>query len=203
MNNFEVDTKEGIDSQLVVRELQAGDIDKLRPIIETWVREKKTENDLGEIITEEVEEILGRMRGSLIESLDDISYHYLVAELSQMGLVGMIGYRQPPQGMINQFVKTEKPAEGINFFVARDIKGQGVGSRLNRALIAELRENGYTEFLFDSGPRYEKSGHPFHDSHYQRVGVIDNRYGKGYNASVWRIELQPPQPAPPVAPSGK
>ena len=170
------DIKENPTVAVITRSVRIEDIGKLRPIIEAWVRDSK-----GAIIIDEVEEIIERMALSIS---GENQYHYLIAETALNGVVGMIGYR-PPEDRITEFVTTAKPAEGVNFFVAPDMRGQGVGRTLNLALKDILKQNGYTQYLFESGPRYIDSGYGFHNAHYQRIGEISDRYGHGLHAPVW------------------
>ena len=112
---------------------------------------------------------------------------YLVAEAVGEEVIGVIGFRQPDERLL-EFTSTPKPTELVNAYVAKEHrKGKGVG----RALVAELeiqaKSHGHTEVVLNSGPRYKDTGWGFYDKldGYQRVGVAKEYYGKGGDAPVW------------------
>ena len=63
----------------------------------------------------------------------------------------------------------------------------GVGSALVARLEDEARWRGYTEIVFNSGPRYKDTAWGFYDKlpGYSRVGVAEKLYGEGGDAPVW------------------
>lgn len=175
------DKKEKLLDRVVVRQVISEDIDRLRSILSAWIRDSET----GEILTDEISEIINRIKMS-IDSKND--YYYFVAESVKTGVIGIVGYR-PPEGPITKYIQTKKPAEGVNIFVDPNSCGKGVGKKLIEALITDARMKGFREILFDSGPRYKDTGWHFHDTYAERVGIMQDRYGPGLHAPVWRIDL--------------
>lgn len=176
VNNIEQGKFNGI-----VRTLQREDILQLKPILETWIRNMATH----EIISEEVEEDLAFLEGSLDGSN---GRQYLVAQTHEGKLVGVIGL-SPLKEPLRQFATTERPVELVNAYVDRNYrKGQGVGTALVRALRERAKEHGFTEILLDSGPRYRLTGWGFWDKQpgFRRVGVARDLYGTGNDAPVWQ-----------------
>ena len=162
-----------------IRNLREKDLLALKPILETWVKNR----DTGLLIPEEVEEDLQLMS----DSVDGSDRTYFVAEDQNGEVIGVIGYKKPDDKML-EFTSTPNPAELVNAYVKIDErKGKGVG----RALVAKLEESakdmGFTEIVLNSGPRYEKTGWGFYDKlpGYKRVGVAVKLYGEGGDAPVW------------------
>lgn len=165
-----------------VRPLLISDVEKIRPIMETWIRDSET----GEVFQDEIDEISDFLKNSLEDNSDR---HYLVAEDTTCSVVGVMGYKKP-FGPISEFIRTKNPREIVNAFVDPQQKGIGVG----RAMISEIERiainDGITEIILDSGPRYAETGWGFYDKmSYLRVGELKNRYGEGRDAPVWRKEL--------------
>lgn len=137
----------------------------------------------GEILTEEIGDICGRMRRSL---QGRTPARFLVAVSTGDEIAGVVGMRPPTQTM-GAYARGERPIEMIHAFVARNLQRGGVGSALVAALEQESREGGHDEVLLNSGPRYATSGWGFFDRQpgYERQGVIRNLYGPGQDAPVW------------------
>ena len=114
MNDISADTKESIPQTITTRKIRQVDLAKVRPILETWIRDSQT----GQVLTDEINEVLARIQGSIN---GDNQYGYLVAE-SPTQLLGIIGYR-PPEGRVMEFTITDKPAEGINLYADSQIRG--------------------------------------------------------------------------------
>lgn len=167
----------------IVRPLAEKDLEALKPILETWIKDR----DTGELLSDEVEEDLQIMRESIAGESDKV---YLVAESKEGEVVGVIGLRDPDKRMI-PFTKTSKPAELVNAYVANEHRaGKGVGSAMVKAIEEEAKRRGYTEVVFNSGPRYKDTGWGFHKKLYgEPVAVAEKYYGEGGDAPVWRKEL--------------
>jgi ribosomal protein S18 acetylase RimI-like enzyme len=154
---------------------------QLKPILETWIRNVVTH----QILSEEVEEDLAFLKGSLNGSN---GRQYLVAQTHEGKLVGVIGL-SPVKQPLKQFAATEKPIELVNAYVDRNYRaGQGVGTALVGALRERAEKQGFKEVLLDSGPRYRFTGWGFWDKQpgFRRVGVAKNLYGPGNDALVWQ-----------------
>lgn len=180
INNIEQGKFNGI-----VRTLQREDMPQLKPILESWIRNMLTH----EIIPEEVGKDLAFLEGSLDGSN---GRQYLVAKTHKGKLVGVIGL-SPVKEPLRQFASTEKPIELVNAYVDRNYRGgQGVGTALVRGLRERAAEQGFTEILLDSGPRYRFTGWGFWDKQpgFRRVGVAKDLYGLGNDAPVWQRLLR-------------
>ena len=166
------------------RLLREGDIDQLKHILESWIKDRETQEPL----PKEVSGIMDEMQKSLRGENDRT---YLVAEAGSGEIVGTIGLKKP-EARTRGFAKTQNPAELINAYVAVDQRrGKGVGRALVQGLEAEARRQEYTEIVLNSGPRYKDTGWGFYDRlpNYERVGVAQDLYGKGIDAPVWSKTL--------------
>lgn len=133
------------------RRLLESDLPTIKPILETWIRQKET----GEIIAEEVQEVLEYMRSSIDQQNDRT---YFVAEEPDGKVVGVMGTKTPDELMCG-FATTNNPTEMVNAYVSVDKRGgKGVGSALVRTLETEARAKGFTEIVLNSGPRYKDTG---------------------------------------------
>lgn len=167
-----------------VRSLKKEDLDSLKPILATWIKDRRT----GQPLPDEVEEDLQLMSES-VEGKNDRMY--LVAEDLDGEILGVVGFKTPDETMFT-FTKTSNPAELVNAYVKSDkIKGRGVGRSLIAKLEEMAREKGHTEIVLNSGPRYKDSGWGFYDKleGYKRVGIAVGYYGENVDAPVWRKEL--------------
>ena len=91
--------------QGTVRLARENDLELLRPILETWIRNRDTH----QVIVEEVEEVLSAVReGAQGKS----NFTFLVAETPKGEVVGMMGFR-PPEDKMKPYVATSNPAELI------------------------------------------------------------------------------------------
>lgn len=164
----------------IIRPLKIEDLDQLRPILERWIRDPKS----NEVIEEEVEEDLQTMRDVLEGKLDAI---FFVAERnSDKRVVGVAGMRDPRPTVAQFLSENSRPRELINMYTAE--REKGVGSAVISVVEQYARDNGYTEIVLDSGPRFEKTGWGFYDKRegYERVGIAKDRYGVGSDAPVWK-----------------
>jgi ribosomal protein S18 acetylase RimI-like enzyme len=163
----------------IVRSLAEGDLAEIKPILETWIKDKIT----GSPLPDEVAETLKNMQESLSGNNDRV---YLVAE-EDSAIVGVIGFKNPDRIMI-AFAQTSNPAELINAYVRVDERGgRGVGRALVDFLEEEAIRQGFTEIILNSGPRFKDTGWGFYDKlpNYNRVGMAENYYGQGADAPVW------------------
>lgn len=168
-----------------IRQLALADLDALQPILERWI----VDRDTGIPRPDEVREDLDLMRASVDGSN---GYQYFVAEENGQ-VVGVIGMRQPPEKLLELgFLHTNNPIELVNAYVTPEQKGgKGVGRALVSRLEDEATQQGYTEIVLNSGPRYENTGWGFYDklAGYERVGVAMGYYGEGGDAPVWKRDL--------------
>jgi len=161
------------------------DLAALRPILESWIRDRKTK----ELLSHEVENVLEAVRRSLTD--ESSQTRYLIAEEDQK-ILGMIGIRPLLDERIKFYAKTKNPAEGINAYVdSSNRAGRGVGRALGVKLEEFARTLGYEEIILNSGPRYKETAWGFYNKLLgEPVGVIKNMYGEGGDAPVWRKVLE-------------
>jgi predicted N-acetyltransferase YhbS len=165
---------------VTTRPYRPEDRDAVEAILREWVKNP----DTGEPIEEEIRDILDT-RMSAYE------YSYVVAEVNGE-VVGIGGYRPlPTDSPMWLYAETSHPAELNNGYVRSDVRaGQGVGTAIHEARWKMAKQQGHTEVLFNSGPRYKDSGHGFHTKTYgPPVGVLKDFYGAGNDAPVWRKKL--------------
>jgi GNAT superfamily N-acetyltransferase len=97
-----------------------------------------------------------------------------------------MGLKLPDETM-RGFARTNRPIEVINAFVYPPYRGTGVGTLLLRHVEDAARQNGFTEIVVNSGPRYRETGWPFWIKRYgSAIGKADDYYGPGIHAPVWR-----------------
>lgn len=164
----------------VVRSITLDDVQVLRPILETWIKDRET----GKTLPDEVEENLQLMTDSVQGKGARI---YLVAESIDGKVIGVIGFKTPDQRLL-EFTTTSNPAEAVNAYVAKDKRGgKGVGRALFAELENQVKNANYTEVVLCSGPRHKETGWSFFDKleDYKRSGVAKNYFGEGEDALVW------------------
>lgn len=166
-----------------VRLLKESDIEVVRIILETWIRNSQTR----EIIHEEVSEVLSNMAKSVRH--ENKKTYFVAEEHNQaIGIMGVV----LPEADILAFGQTDQPIELVNAFVAKDHHGgRGVGRALVARIEEEMHHLGYTEMILSSGPRYKESGWGFYDAiGFVRCGVIKDYFGSGFHAQIWRKTLE-------------
>ena len=167
----------------IVRPLLEHDLSSIRPILETWVRDSKT----GEQIPEEIAEDLDLMRES---ARGESERRYFVAE-ENGEIIGVIGMTKPREYM-EPYVTTHNPVELINAYVAQEqAGGRGVGRALVNRVVEQARFNRNTEVILNSGPRYKDSAWGFYDRlpGFVRVGEIHGHYGESTATPVWSRKI--------------
>ena len=165
-----------------VRPIKPGDTVTLRLILEEWVRDSNN----GDIIEAEIDGFMAAMN----QNADGIGdRRYVVAETGKSQVVGVMGQAAPDQQFL-AFAQSDRPVEIVNGFVTATQRGSGVGKKLFASLEQLARQYGYTEMIVSSGPRYEETGWPFWTSLFgPPVAVLQNHYGPGQHAPVWRKSL--------------
>ena|SRR3989338_8183862 len=167
----------------IVRNLQEADLELLRPILETWIKDRDTKKPL----PQEVDSVIALMQKSARGEGDT---RYVVA-VEEEKPIGVVGFRPLPETMA-QYAQTAKPAELINAYVDSNFRqGQGVGRSLLQGLEDRVRQEGYEEILLNSGPRYKDTAWGFYNKMYgEPIAVMTNFYGEGGDAPVWRKSLK-------------
>ncbi len=166
--------------------LKESDIEQFEPILMAHVRDRST----GEILTSEIDEIKGYMRGA--EDEEGRIRKYLVARDRSGIILGCMAYAVPDLDMIKHF-QPENPNEVIellNAFVSPEVfRGGGVGRKLLKAVVEAGKRSGKKLLVINSGPRYRKSW-GFYDKFAEQSGFIKNKYGEGGDAMTWKIAIQ-------------
>lgn len=115
----------------------------------------------------------------------DRERYFAVARTPRGVTLGMMGLQSPIPELLPH-ATTLNPGELINAYVLESTRGMGVG----RALVSHLRDRaiseGFTQFVLNSGPRYEHTGWPFWRNMFgDEVGELPGFYD-GWDAKVWR-----------------
>lgn len=164
---------------LTIRPVFPADIEDLHPVFETWIRDR----DTGELLTQEVAEL---EREILSSTNGDSERKYFVAENDDGKAIGIMGMQSPPHRGLIHFAATENPMETINAYVAKGERLSGAGITLAKHIEDIATQEGHTELLVNSGPRYRNTGWPFWTKLYgQPAGVAVGFYGPGGDAMVW------------------
>lgn len=167
----------------ILRAPEVSDLDSIRPILEEWVRDRST----GELLAGEVEEILTAIQQSLKGENDR---QYIIAQTNEGNIVGVMGLKLPNE-IMKAHATTERSIEIVNTFVNSSQRSRGVGRALYADVEALARQQGFSEVLVNSGPRYKDSAWGFYTRLFgQPVAIIEDLYGPGGNAPVWRKSLQ-------------
>lgn len=172
-----------IDKQIKIRTAKSEDIDALRPTFEKWIRDRHT----GEVLAEEVAELEEEIRSSIEGSGQR---EYFIAEDGEGKPVGIMGMQSPPCSALMHFTFSDRPIETINAYVAESERSGGTGRALAKHIEDLAIQQGYTELLVNSGPRYKDTGWPFWTKLYgEPAGTAIGFYGPGGDALVWRKSL--------------
>ena len=159
------------------------DAELLRPVLESAVRNPFT----GEIVYEDVNSILG----SVPRSQEDMERKYTVVAWSndEAKALGMMSLMQP-DSVMRSFALGSNPIELTNAYVLNTVRGLNLGRTLVRHLEERAQEQGHTEIILNSGPRFRPTGWPFWRRMYgEPVGIAEDYYGPGLSAPVWRKPL--------------
>jgi GNAT superfamily N-acetyltransferase len=164
-----------------IRDAQPGDGEKARSFLEIWVKDSST----GQVQTDEVSEIIRDIEDSSL-GLDDKIFK--VAD-NNGEVVGIMGLARPSES-IRKFASSSNPSEIINAFVDPNYRGGGVGKLLVDSLEHAAVQNGTTELLVSSGPRYKETAWKFWEGRFgNRIGVQKDLYGPGTDTPVWGARL--------------
>ncbi len=167
--------------------LSSSDIDQLEPILRQHVRDR----DTGEILEDEISEIKGYMCGTADKD-EGRTRKYLVAKDLTGRVVGCMAYSIPDRDMIKHFDTTkEESSELLNAFVDKEFfRGKGVGRKLFNAICEQVKSEGKSKLLINSGPRYKASWGFYDKVCDENAGFIKEKYGEGGDANTWVKNLQ-------------
>ena len=169
--------------QTIIRAVRSEDIDDLHPVFETWIRDR----DTGELLADEIAELEAEIRSSID---GDDQRKYFVAEDTDGKAIGIMGMQSPPYKELVHFTTSDNPMEIINAYVDSDKRQSGTGKALVRYIEDQALQQGNTELLVNSGPRYRDTGWPFWTKLYGKpVGTAVGFYGPGGDAMIWRKSL--------------
>lgn len=121
---------------------------------------------------------------------------YAVAHVPQAEALGVMGLRavgaDAAADPMRQYATQPSAAEIVNAYSRTSTRGQGVGRALLTFLEKQAVEQGFTQIVINSGPRYKWSGWPFWDAMYGKpIGMAPDFYGPRVHAKVWRRDLTP------------
>lgn len=171
-----------------ISELRESDIEQMKPILETHVRDRNTH----EILWNEISEIQSYMRGGK-DNYGRVR-KYLVARDETGKVWGCMAYSSPDPDMIKHF-KIEEPnnvAELLNAFVSPEVfRGGGVGKKIFEAICTNAKSNGKNTLVIHSGPRYKASWGFYDKMCGGNQGMIIEKYGKGGDAMTWKKDINP------------
>ncbi len=167
----------GLDRAIAPREIA-----QVRTILEQWVKSD------GQVLSSEIEEIIARITGS---SLFGNGYHYGFLRSADGYIIGLGGLRLPEERMMEYSTTDGKTLELVNLFLDESLHGKGLGRHLLTQLLLYAKQLGYTEVIWNSGPRYEDTAWDFYNRVVgQPCGMIPDCYGPGRDAPVWRVNLE-------------
>ncbi len=171
-----------IPPEITIRPAQTGDGEFLKPILETWIRNSET----GDVIEDEVQSVVSSVEES---ANGNHERQYFIAEEAGGRVLGMVGIREP-DALMAEYTQSDNPTEIINAFVDSNSRGRGIGSKLFDHIESVASAQGRSEVILNSGPRYKNTAHGFYNGRYgQPTAVINDHYGTGVHAPVWRKEL--------------
>jgi GNAT superfamily N-acetyltransferase len=165
----------------VIRPPEHQDIDSLRPLLESWVVDSST----GLPISDEIDGVLTAVRDSIDGKNDKL---YVFAEDTEGNVSGIMGL-VPTSDEMKPYT-SGNAVEIINAYISPDSRRQGTGTFLLEQLFTHAKDNGITEIVVNSGPRYQESGWPFWNKHFGNpVAVQKDHYGPGCDAPIWHKQL--------------
>lgn len=170
-------------SSVAYRLASPGDGELLQPVLEQSIRNPAD----GLILGDEVAEVMASIEGST-EPRSERKY-FVAYDWHQGQLLGVMGFQKPSEDMLPFATAGDKTAELINAYVDLEARGQDIGKNLVGWLgdLASGRAFRHEEFVVNSGPRYRDTGWPFWTKVFgEPVGSIEDKYGAGNHAMVWR-----------------
>jgi GNAT superfamily N-acetyltransferase len=167
-----------------VRQPIPEDIYTLREVLALSVVDKETNQPIQDEIDEILTHVADSMDGDSIEER-----RYLVAELADGSVLGMMGVTRPDVEMLGYANRPGECIELINAFVHPEARGTGAGKKLVEGLKAQAKAQGATEVVVNSGPRYKETGWGFWQKLFGEPMVLKDRYGAGLDAMVWRADI--------------
>jgi len=169
-------------SETRVRDVQTGDLASLKPILEQWIKRFGSDEPL----TEEISNVLAAVKASLE---GENGRKYVVAEDDQGNVIGIMGMTTPSNDM-QPYITSDNAVEFINAYVDKEARGTGAGKLLAKQLEEMAIQDGHTEIIVNSGPRYKDTGWAFWTKMYgEPVAMQKDLYGPGADAPVWRKSL--------------
>lgn len=172
--------------KIEISELMESDIEKLGPILEMHVRDRNTD----EILWNEISDIKSYMKGE--RDNYGRTRRYLVARDETGKVWGCMAYSTPDPDMIKHFNIHDitVTAELLNAFVSSEVfRGGGVGKKIFEAICDDARVNRKNTLVIHSGPRYKKSWGFYDKMCGGSSGLIVEKYGKGGDATTWKLSL--------------
>jgi L-amino acid N-acyltransferase YncA len=162
----------------LIRDLRQADIADLVPIIRYWVRRE------GQVIETEVRKIVEMLQADFVNSYGI----YLVAEGSGGRAAGVMGCAEVNSRMASFQSSPDAKASGLRIaFISPECRGKGVGKILLTNLFERARQEGWTEMIWSSNPRYRDTAWLFYTGIAgEPVGMIRDFFEPGSQSPVWR-----------------
>lgn len=182
--------KEGQPTIEITESVTAEDLEKLKEILARWIRhDTEAKAGGGEPRIEDIQKLIENVEASL-ENTSNRKYFFAKVDGQIAGMVGLQTPDEKTKQTYAETAGTDNPIELVNMYVSEEVAGTGVGRML--VTMAELyaKSQGYTEVILNSGPRFRETAWGFYEKiGYERVGQLDNYYGEGIHAPVFRKEL--------------
>jgi len=162
---------------LTIKKYTDESVEKMLDIASKWVLSE------GKVIMEEIESISQRIKGKADK---DFIYYILKSEGNIYGYCALC----KPEKDMERYVQTSNPIELVNVFLDPNERGKGYGVKMLNEVFEIAKADGYSEVLWNSGPRYEKTAWDFYDKLVgPREFAENNYYGEGSHAPIWRKTL--------------
>jgi GNAT superfamily N-acetyltransferase len=173
-----------------VDKLRREDIPTLRPIVKTWMRHLLRVSGgrvKGTVVPEDVEAVITNLRDSLLDDSGMI-YHVLRNETGKaVGMAGLI----PLDDVMTTFSTTSNPILLEHMFLAHNYRGKGLGRRFMFAVLEKARILGFTEVIWNSGPRFKRTAWGFYTKLFgEPIGVARKYFQGKWDARVWSVVFE-------------
>lgn len=173
-----------------VDHLKVEDLPAIKPILETWVRDRTTHDLLPDEVREDLEIMENSTHGMN-------GHKFFVARSESGEVIGVMGLKIPSPTM-QKYCKTTYGLELVNAYVSSEHrsngeikKSKGVGRALVNQLVEFCKAAGYAEIVLNSGPRYRDTAWAFYNKIFgEPIAIEEGLYGPGGDAPIWRMEIE-------------
>jgi ribosomal protein S18 acetylase RimI-like enzyme len=138
-----------------------------------------------EPVMDEIEDILALVPTTDAEMAK--KYTVVAKRAGQDAIIGMMSLKEPDK-VIRSFATGSNPVEITNAYASS--RQRGIGSALLSHLEDKAQQDGRSEIVLVSGPRFRLSGWPFWRRKYgEPVGIAEHYFEGAYDGMVWRKSL--------------